>query len=267
MLKAVHTDLQPYYHVRNELSVKDNVIFRDTRLVVPVTLQHSVIALEHKSHQGIVRTKQRLCELYWFPGIDKVIQTQVSSCELCQKLDKSARTVTAPLQPVPFPDVPWSKLGMDIVGPFDTAVWDCKYAITLIDYHSKWPEVAFISSVTTGVVIDFLNGVFSRHGYPVELVMDNGPQFTSDAFTTFLQERGITPVCTAVYHPAANGAIERFNRFLKDCVQSAIVQSKPWKRTVTDFLQVLLHMPPQEFHVVTCCLYVGSVSCYINLVK
>ncbi len=138
-IKAVHTDLQPYYHVRNELSVKNNVIFRDTCLIVPVTLRHSVIALVHESHQGIVQTKQRLCELYWFPGMDKVIQKQVSSCELCQKLDKSAQTVTAPLQPVPFPDVPCSKLGMDIVGAFDTAVWDCKYIITLVDYHSKWP--------------------------------------------------------------------------------------------------------------------------------
>lgn len=119
-----------------------------------------------------------------------MIQTQVSACELCHKLDKSALTVTTPLQPVPFPDAP---------------------------FHSKWPEVAFTSSVTTGVVIHFLNGVFT----------DNGPQLTSDAFTTFLQERGVTPVCKAVYHPAANGAIEHFNRILKDCVQSAIVQSKP----------------------------------------
>ncbi len=103
--------------------------------------------------------------------------------------------------------------------------------------------MAFTSSVTTGVVIDFLNGVFSRHGYPVELVMDHGTQFTSDAFTTFLQERDITPVRTAVYHPAANGAIERFNRVLKDCVQSAIVQSKPWKHTVTDFYQVYRFTP------------------------
>lgn len=41
-------------------------------------------------------------KLYWFPGMYKVIQTQVFSCKLCQKLDKSARTVTAPLQPGPW---------------------------------------------------------------------------------------------------------------------------------------------------------------------
>lgn len=129
----MHTDLQAYYHVRSELSVKDNVIFRDTHLVVSETLQHTVIALAHESHQGIVQTTQCLHELYWFPGMDKVIQMQVFVCRLCQKVDKSAWTVTVPLQPVPFPDAPWTKLGMDIVGPLDTAVWDCKYVIILID--------------------------------------------------------------------------------------------------------------------------------------
>lgn len=70
-----------------------------------------------------------------------------------------------------------------------------------------------------------------------------GHKSLSDTFMIFLRERGITPVRTAVYHPAANGAIERFNTVLKDCVQSAIVQSKQWKLTVTDFLQVYCSTP------------------------
>lgn len=65
-IKAVHTDLQPYYRIRNELSIKDNVIFRDACLVVPGTLQHTVIVLVHESHQGIMQTKQCLRELYWY---------------------------------------------------------------------------------------------------------------------------------------------------------------------------------------------------------
>lgn len=64
-----------------------------------------------------------------------------------------------------------------------------------------------------------------------------------NVFTTFLRERSITPVCTAVYHSMLNGAIECFNRVLKDCVQSAIIQSKPWKCTVTDFLQIFSSTP------------------------
>lgn len=68
---------------------------------------------------------------------------------------------------------------MDIVGPFENATYDCKFAITLTDYYSKWPKVAFAASVTTETVLGFLSNVFSRYGDPEFLVTDNGPQFTS----------------------------------------------------------------------------------------
>ncbi len=41
-----------------------------------------------------------------------------------------------------------------------------------------------------------------------------------------------------MYHPAANGAVEHFHRVLKSCIQSDILEAKPWKFTVTEFLQV-----------------------------
>lgn len=135
------------------------------------------------------------------------------------------------------------KLGLDIVGPFETAAYDCRYAITLTDYYSKWPEVAFTPSITTSVVIGFLNSVFSRHGNPECLVTDNGPQLTSSIFTAFLDEWNIVHTKTSVYHPAANGAVERFNKVLKDCVQMAVLQKRPWKQAVLDFLQTYRSTP------------------------
>lgn len=63
-------------------------------------------------------------------------------------------------------------------------------------------------------------------------------QFTSAAFAEFLKTRGIHHNKTSVYYPAANGAIERFHRSLKGCIQTAILQSQPWKEAVTNWLQV-----------------------------
>lgn len=106
--------------------------------------------------------------------------------------DKSAKMHAAPLQPVSLPDGPWQKVGIDIVGPFESANWDCRYAVTLIDYYTKWPEVAFTHSITTTAVTTFLSTVFARFGNPTELISDNGTQFTSSEFAEFLAVRDIT---------------------------------------------------------------------------
>ena len=78
-----------------------------------------------------------------------------------------------------FPAEPWEKLGVDVVGPFESATPHCRYALTLTDYHTKWPEVAFTSSATTANIVTFLASVFSIWCNPRIIVSDNGPQFLS----------------------------------------------------------------------------------------
>uniref|UniRef100_A0A3B3RYT1 Gypsy retrotransposon integrase-like protein 1 n=1 Tax=Paramormyrops kingsleyae TaxID=1676925 RepID=A0A3B3RYT1_9TELE len=242
-LSALDPVLQPYYKLRAELSVQADFVFRGARLIVPGALRDSLVHIAHEGHQGIVRTKQRLRDIYWWPKMDINVMDKIAACQLCLSLDKTTKVSQVPLQPVPLPSAPWEKLAIDIVGPFETAVWDCRYAITLTDYYSKWPEVAFTASITTKQVTSFLTTVFSRHGNPTTIVSDNGPQFTSPEFAAFLKGRNIAHVRTANYHPSANGAVERFHRVLKSTIQSAILQSASWKVTVTDFLQVYRATP------------------------
>lgn len=93
--------------------------------------------LAHEGHQGIVHTKQWLHDLYWWPRMDDLVAHVISSCQLCQLSDKTAKIYPAPLQPVPFPAEPWRKLSVDAVGPFELDIWDCYYALTLMDNHSN----------------------------------------------------------------------------------------------------------------------------------
>ena len=51
-----------------------------------------------------------------------------------------------------------------------------RYAIVLIDYHSKWAEINFVSSANTETVLNFMRQVFFREGLPETLVTDNGVQ-------------------------------------------------------------------------------------------
>ena len=81
-----------------------------------------------------------------------------------------------------------------------------------------------------------LRELFCRYGAPETLVTDNGPQFISDEFKDLMKEfnthhRRVTP-----YHPMANGEVERFNRSLKKCIQTAISQGLDWRTALQNFL-------------------------------
>ncbi|CAI5683364.1 unnamed protein product [Oreochromis niloticus] len=234
---SLEPDLQPYFPIRHELAVMNECIVRGThRLLVPESLQKKLTDIAHETHQGIVRTKQRLRELYWWPKMDCHIETMIKNCATCRQNDKSTVTHDAPLQPIPFPAAAWEKVSVDIIGPFEIAPSDCRFAITLVDYFSKWPEVAFAPRADAATIIQFLSVVFSREGNPKTLISDNGSQFLSAEFADFLKSRGIQHLRSSVYYPRANGEVERFNRCVKDCLQTASIQGQPWKSFLRTYL-------------------------------
>lgn len=78
-----------------------------------------------------------------------------------------------------------------------------------------------------------LSAVFSREGNPLELVTDNGPSFV---FEAFLAAQEITHCHSSIYYPQSNGEVERWNRVLKDGLQTADMEGQQWMPFVTDFL-------------------------------
>lgn len=257
--KLVPSHLLPYFMLRNELSVVNNLLLRGERLVVPQSLAHQVISTAHEAHPGIVRTKARLRERFWWPGMDRQTEVAIQNCSVCQKADKSAKTAPAPLQPVPFPERPWQKVAIDIVGPLERAPQDCRFAITLVDYFSKWPEVQFSNEVSTRTITNFLLSIFSREGYPDEIVTDNGPQFSSREFSQFLDERGIRLTHSSVYYPQANGLVERFNRVFKDFVQVAALEHGPLRQAALEYLGVYRCTPHATTGVAPALLLHGRL--------
>ena len=86
----------------------------------------------------------------------------------------------------------------------------------VVDAHSKWLDVAVVSSVTSSVTIEKLRSMFATHGIPEIVVSDNGSVFTSDEFETFMTFNGIRHIKSAPYHPSTNGLAERAIQTLKE---------------------------------------------------
>ncbi|UYV80805.1 K02A2.6-like, partial [Cordylochernes scorpioides] len=242
------SQLNKNFRFRKDLSVQEDLILNEKgKILVPVSLRNKLLSFAHKAHQGMVRTKQRLRESYWWPGMDKDVEDLITNCWVCKNHDKRLKSIRVPITPVERPANPWTKLGLDIVGPFIDSEIGFRFAITLIDYTSKWPEVFCTNKTTSKVIINFLEDVFSREGFPREIVTDNGTPFISEEFEDFLRSNGIKHILTANYHPACNGEVENFNKTLKSTVLTAHLQHTEVKRTIQLFLREYRSTP----HTVT----------------
>ncbi|KAF0290288.1 uncharacterized protein FJT64_011502 [Amphibalanus amphitrite] len=155
--------------VRDELSVHGQLLLRGDRLVVPAALRERVLTNAHAGHQGVVRTKQRLRERFWWPRLDRQVRDLLKSCEVCSQHDGHVRRERPPLQPIPLPDGPWQRLMVDVIGPMRGPSSE-RYGIVLVDMYSRWPEVALCQDATADSICQFLETVFAREGVPLELL-------------------------------------------------------------------------------------------------
>ncbi len=160
----------------------------------------------------MVRMKCKLWDIYWWPGLDTQVEMVARSCPGCQMSRKSHSLGSIPPISIPRPAVPWKCLGLDISGPFATSPQNKQFVISVVDYHSGYPEVLLSIDIHSAAIICWLKELFARHGCPDKVVMDNGPQFASFEFQQFLAEHGIWALMTSVYKPRENGLVEHWNK-------------------------------------------------------
>jgi hypothetical protein len=153
------------------------------------------------THPGIVKMKAVARSHFWWPNLDKDIENMSANCEPCQLVARSPPIT--PMQSWVWPKAPWDRIHLDF------AKKDQIDYFIIVDSYSKWLEVAKMSSTTTASTIAVLQQLFARYGLPREVVSDNGPQFISKEFNTFLKSLGILQTLIPAYHPQSNGQAER----------------------------------------------------------
>ncbi|XP_061745073.1 uncharacterized protein K02A2.6-like [Nerophis ophidion] len=206
--------IQPYLSRRAELSVQSGCLLWWRRVVIPPSLRKSVLQQLHAGHSGIVRMKEIARSYFWWPGVDREIETTAKTCSSCQEVRKAPQL--APLHPWEFPEEPWQRVHINFAGPVEGCM-----LLVCVDAHSKWPEVAIMKTTTTTKTIERLGEIFSRFGYPLQLVSDNGPQLVSQEMTTFLEANGVQHIRCAPFHPATNGLAERIVQTMKKALKTS----------------------------------------------
>ena len=104
-----------------------------------------------------------------------------------------------------------------------------------MDSYSNWVDVAIVSHCDTKNTPLCLSEWFSQYGIPVQLISDNGTQFTSQEFKNFIKILGIKHIRTAAYHQSSNGQAERYVQTEKNNFESNYCNNKTLKERLINF--------------------------------
>ena len=194
--------LKPYINRKDEMTVLDGCVLWGSRVVIPAAGRKTILEELHEAHPGNNKMKSLARCFVWWPGIDSDIVNCVRNCMTCQQHQTSPSK--APLHSWEWPHRPWARVHIDHAGPFLGHLF-----LIVVDAHSKWIEAQIVPSTSSEATIKKLQEFFATHGYPEQIVSDNGTGFTSSEFQSFMKKHGILYTLTAPYHPSSNGMAER----------------------------------------------------------
>ncbi len=120
-----------------------------TQLLVPRSRRELIFQAAHctpmAGHLGEAKTCERLMTRFFWPGIHKNVRRWGAACRECQLVNPPA-TAKAPLRPLPMMEVPFERIGMDLIGPLERSAQGYRFALVLVDYTTRYPEAVPLHS-------------------------------------------------------------------------------------------------------------------------
>ena len=241
-------EFRAFVQRKDELTIENGCLLWGLRVIIPPKLRPKLLQELHSEHSGVWKMKAVARSYFWWPGLDKDVEQLASGCVPCQSVKHTPPS--APLHPWVWPSGPWERIHLDFAGPFQNTSF-----LVVVDAHSKWPEVFTMSSTTTTATITVLRKLFAAYGLPLQVVTDNGPQFVSDEFASFMRGNGIRHIKSAPYHPATNGLAERFVQSVKQALKTNISSGRPLSHRLANFLLTYRSSPHATTGVSPCSLF------------
>ncbi|XP_069586606.1 uncharacterized protein, partial [Ranitomeya imitator] len=217
--------------------------------VVPQQFRGELLRIAHEiplaGHLGISKTKARLSQHFYWPKMGTDVSNYCRSCVTCQRVGKAGPAIKAPLIPLPVIEEPFQRIAVDIVGPLAVPSSSGKqYILTVVDYATRYPEAVALSSTRADKVADALLAIFSRVGFPREMLTDQGTQFMSRLMEALCKRMQVKHLVSSAYHPQTNGLCERFNGTLKQMLRMLVeTQGRDWERYLPHLLFAYREVP------------------------
>lgn len=91
------------------------------------------------SHLAVQSTLEKIQAQIFWPGMDAEVQNFCHCCLQCQHTSPKKNT-PAPLIPLPIIEVPFERVGIDLVSPLLESARGHEYILVIMDYATCYPK-------------------------------------------------------------------------------------------------------------------------------
>ncbi|KAL1260038.1 hypothetical protein QQF64_007865 [Cirrhinus molitorella] len=205
-----------------------------------MTLAHSQPMAGHLAAEN---TLQRLRDRFHWLGMNMDVRRFCQACKVCQKTTPK-KPALAPLIPLPVIEVPFTRIGMDLVRPLPKSARGHEYILVIVGYATCYLEAISLSRATSAAITLELFMLCSRVGIPTEILTDQGMPFVSRILAHLHKLLKVKHLCTSVYHPQTDGLVERFNKTLKQMLKRVVAEDgRDWDRMLPYVLFGIREVP------------------------
>ena len=90
----VPTSLEPNFKIRDELTVRNDILFKGESILIPETTKLDMLQGIHSSHIEVEGSLRRARENLFWLGMTKDVKNFVTKCYTCRSLDDKQRKET-----------------------------------------------------------------------------------------------------------------------------------------------------------------------------
>ena len=217
-------DIHSFFDYRESLTIIDGMVMKNKGIVIPEDLHDDALKVLHRSHMGIVKTKECASTSMFWPKIYS--ENYLSTC--CPYMMYKVKQQAEPLEH-DVPTKPWYSLTLDN--------FEYKESLYLIIYDrlTRFIAVKKCVDLSTHSAILSLLEVFCEHGVLSNIHSDRGRNFVSKEFDRFCKDLGIVLNFSSGYHHSANQA-EHAVRTVKNLMKRCDSACVHWRIALLEFL-------------------------------
>ena len=151
----------------------------------------------HASHLDVDGCLRRARECMFWPNMASEIKHYISTCDVWRTFECSQQK-----EPSVAHELASRPYGSELA---QIVYRNSKDYLVTVNYYSNIWEIDELEITTSEIVIEKLKGRFARYGSPTQVVSDNGPQYTSEAFARFAKAWYFEQVTSSPGNSQANG--------------------------------------------------------------